>query len=71
MTSLAWELLATHTNSVLAAERPRAYLMSAAAQALTNEARAQRYLTGSSSSPNTTGTCHVISYPMQSGEIAA
>jgi hypothetical protein len=48
MTSLAWELLATQTQSVLGAEQPWAYLMSAAAQALTNEARAQRYLTGSS-----------------------
>ena len=47
MTSLAWELLATHAHSVLGAERPWAYLMSAAAQALTNEAHAQRYLTGS------------------------
>jgi hypothetical protein len=46
MTSLAWELLATQTQSVLGAEQPWAYLMSAAAQALTNEARAQRCLTG-------------------------
>jgi hypothetical protein len=48
MMSLAWELLATQTQSVLGAEQPWAYLMSAAAQALTNEARAQRYLTGNS-----------------------
>jgi len=46
MTSLAWELLATQTRSVLGAGQPWAYLMSAAAQALTNEARAQRCLTG-------------------------